>query len=155
MACANEHGTATAESISSAITHVAGAQQDITLALPHTDSEGQGHLTAAQGDLTGATADLSSAKASNAQQMKEESRAVSDLKAEREHWLGYRLRKFLWWIIGGATLVWVITGVAGAFLPIGGLGSTLLRLLPFANPWAFLRDRFIRPAPVVAAKGRR
>lgn len=81
----------------------------------------------------------------------ERSQHAAAMKAERDHYLGYKARVLLRWIVGiGIALIvaWCALGVWAAFLPAGGIGSTILRLLPFANPFAALRDKWVKPGQV-------
>ena len=71
-----------------------------------------------------------------------------DLKAERNHWVGYKTRLWAKAIIITAVAGYLVLGVGGAllkgFFPAGRLfllGRGILRVLPFANPFSSLASR--------------
>jgi hypothetical protein len=72
------------------------------------------------------------------------------LTDERGQWISYQLRLWGKIIIGGAVATWLALGLLGTLTPLGGWGSTIMRLIPLANIFTWLRDR-IHPAVVVPA----
>jgi len=73
-------------------------------------------------------------------------------RQERSHFFSHIQRTAWYWIVGVGLASWVALGLIGAFLPFGGIGSTIMRVLPFANPFAWLRDRIIAPGTLRKTK---
>jgi hypothetical protein len=133
------------------VVHGGGALAYIDAAMPETSPKGKTLLVKAGGEVRkDESSAVATAAALNAEQQ-ETARLNQALKDERGHWIGGQLRMIGKTVAIVAALAWVGLGLIGAGLPAGGLGSTLIRLLPLGNPFAFIRDRFVKPAAPAAA----
>jgi hypothetical protein len=157
--CGGCHGTApkstnaTGKALERIDVHAADAIGFATNARPHADDIGKVYVDAVLSSVIPIRQDTK-----EAQQAEEKNQQViawydkhaedgwNAAKREHDHWLGGYTRDLLKWVIGITLGLWVITGLLGAFLPMAGLGGTIMRLLPFANPFALLRDKVILPA---------
>lgn len=137
---------ASGESVAKSTAFIAAAAANIDAAKPDSGATAKVLLTVANGQLSNATKENNAASNQIHATQKELAYNVQGWAKEREHWIGYKTRVLGWWIIGIASVLWVGLGIAGAFLPFGGLGSTILRVLPFSNPFAWLRDTVIKPS---------
>lgn len=136
---------ASGESVAKSSAFIAAASANIDAAKPDSGKTGKTLLTVANSQLNNATKENDSASKQIHATQRELASAKSDLIREREHYIGYKLRVIIWWVVGLAAGAYLALGLLGAFLPFGGIGSTILRFLPFANPFAWLRDSVVHP----------
>lgn len=139
---------ASGESVAKSSAFIAAASANIDAAKPDTGRTGKALLNVADDQLTSATKENDAASKQIHATQKQLADAVQGWAKEREHWLGYKTRVLGWWIIGIASGLYLALGIAGIFLPVGGIGSTILRVLPLANPFAWVRDTFVAPGQI-------
>ena len=127
------------------------ASENIKAAIPHTNSTGKVYLAVGDGQLDKQKVELSIAATANRasglaiQQMGnliEHQKSI--IESDKKRWIGQRLSLYAKWAAGIAIAGWLLMGVLSAYLPAGGVGSTIMRLLPFMNPFAWFRDKVIR-----------
>lgn len=143
---------ASGESVAKSSAFIAAASANVDAAKPDSGKTGKVLLMVANQQLNNATKENDAASNQIHATQRELASAKSDLIKEREHYIGYKLRVIIWWVVGLAAGAYLALGLLGAFLPFGGIGSTILRFLPFANPFAWVRDKVIQPGTV---KGRK
>ncbi len=136
---------ASGESVAKSTAFIAAASANIDAAKPDAGKTGKVLLTVANGQLSNATKENDAASNQIHATQRELAEAKSDLAKEREHYLGHKLRVIIWWVVGIASGLYLALGLLGAFLPFGGIGSTILRILPVSNPFAWIRDNFVHP----------
>lgn len=123
----------------------AAAAANVDAAKPHADATGQELLTVAQDQHALGQEQLAGA----AKEMNRMQKSILDVTNRLNYWLdsfwSYRQIKYFWIIVGGATLVWLILGFLSIYLPVGGVGSSIIRALPLMNPFAWVRDQLVKP----------
>jgi len=115
-------------------------------AKPHADDIGKTELNGATVTLEDLEIELAKARVAfdaSTQQASKLARNYSDkareLEAERDHWLGYKTRQLLFWVILVGVLGWLGLGIGGMALKGFGagwvftIGQQILRALPGAN----------------------
>lgn len=145
---------AVGQGIAKADASIVAAQQNAQRAVVHADRTGKAllaavgdnHLTAREGLMEADVANDAVRRQLAASQRRAE-RAEQALAVEKDHWLGFKARRALKVIVITVVSAWLVLGILGAAGPFMGWGSTLLRFLPFSNPFAYARDRFMTPAP--------
>lgn len=146
---------ASGESVAKSSAFIAAASANIDAAKPDTGKTGKVLLTVANGQLNNATKENDQASKQIHAIQKQLADAVQGWAKEREHWIGYKARVLGWWIVGIGAGAYLAIGLLGVFLPVGGIGSTILRVLPFANPFAWIRDTFVQPGKLVKVKSKK
>jgi hypothetical protein len=136
---------ASGESVAKSTAFIAAASANIDAAKPDAGKTGKALLSVANDQLSNATKENGAASNQIHATQKELAQAKSELIKEREHYVGYKARVMIWWIVGIGAGAYLTIGLIGAFLPFGGIGSTILRILPVSNPFAWLRDNVIKP----------
>jgi hypothetical protein len=115
-------------------------------AKPHADDIGKTELGGATVSLNDLELELAKARVAfdaSTQQVSKLARNYSDkareLEAERDHWLGFKTRQLLFWVILVGGLTWLGLGIGGMALKGFGagwvftIGQQILRALPGAN----------------------
>lgn len=139
---------ATGDAITRAQVRGESAYVHVERAKPFTNGDGKVHLSTASDDLLQQQTDLSEAKTALAAERANYwrlNREFESFKARLFVRLGLFIQHIVWTIVG----LWAVAGIVGALLPAGGWGSTILRAIPFANIFAWIRDRFVHPPSVV------
>lgn len=131
---------ATGESITRAQVRGDSAQSHVKQAIPDSSPTGKVHLQTAVIELDWQRGDLVDAKLS----LQAERRAAAKLQAAYDalstRWY-VKVGRSIQWFIGIALVLWAGIGIAGAIVGATPLGMGLMRLLPFANPFVWLRSR--------------
>lgn len=138
--------------IATAQSTFAAAAANVDAAVPHSDATGKELLKVSLTQHSSGQVSLASASKEMQRLQQHDLDATNRLNAERAHWVGYRARVAIWWIVGIAGVSWLGLGIASIFLPVGGIGSAVIRALPFMNPFAWVRDRYVEPGSIIKFK---
>jgi hypothetical protein len=117
---------------------IASVGSDIDYSIPHADADGQTRLRGAKTTLSAAEADVPKVLAALSAQQARADKAEAGLKAERNHWVGYKARVAAWWIIGLTLTFGAIVAGLYVFTPLAAPIGTAFHVVT-AGTVALLR----------------
>lgn len=157
----SDHNPALGEGLAAAEAQRVTAQGNVKAAKPHTNRTGKALLDRAdvtldeqgtsiresQGALAKANTERLAMNDALLRRDVQIEGLVATVKQEQSQWVGDRTWRTLRWVVGLVLAAWALLGVAGMLLSgffgatgVGWLGGHVLKLLPFANPFYFLRN---------------